>query len=41
MSMNQYDYFPSCLMMGLAGNDLFLNQILFIDTENNFFGISE
>jgi len=27
--------------MGLAGNDLFLNKILFIDIKNNFFGISE
>ncbi|AFU69880.1 hypothetical protein P700755_003230 [Psychroflexus torquis ATCC 700755] len=41
MSLSQSDYFPNGLMMKLAGNEFFLNKVLFIDTENNFFGNSQ
>ncbi|WP_423999145.1 hypothetical protein [Maribacter sp. IgM3_T14_3] len=40
-SMNQYAIFPDWLMMGLAGNKMFLDHVILIDTENNIFGIGE
>ncbi|WKK75261.2 hypothetical protein QYS49_27440 [Marivirga salinae] len=40
-SMSPYDFFPNWLMMGLAGNKMFLNEVILIDTENNIFGIGE
>jgi hypothetical protein len=40
-SMDQYDYFPNWLMMGIAGNHMFIDKILLIDTQNNIFGICD
>lgn len=40
-AMDQYSIFPSCLMMGLTGNQMFLNKVILVDTENNIFGIDE
>ncbi|HET8858531.1 hypothetical protein [Marivirga sp.] len=40
-SMNPYSYFPNWVMMGVTGNQMFLNKVLLIDTKNNIFGISD
>jgi hypothetical protein len=37
--MDQYSVFPNWLMMGLTGNQMFLNKVILVDTENNIFGI--
>jgi hypothetical protein len=39
--MDQYSIFPNWLMMGLTGNQMFLNNVILIDTENNIFGIDD
>ncbi|SMG49181.1 hypothetical protein SAMN05661096_03577 [Marivirga sericea] len=39
-AMEQYSIFPSWLMMGLTGNQMFLNKVILVDTENNIFGIN-
>jgi hypothetical protein len=38
-AMDQYSVFPNWLMMGLTGNQMFLNKVILVDTENNIFGI--
>ncbi len=40
-SMAPYDFFPNWIMMGLAGNKMFLDNVILVDTENNIFGIGE
>jgi hypothetical protein len=39
-SMEQFSYFPNWLMMGITGNQLFIDSVLLLDTKNNQFGIS-
>lgn len=40
-AMDQYDIFPNWLMMGLTGNQIFLDHIILIDTKDNVFGINK
>jgi hypothetical protein len=40
-SMEQYQYFPDWLLMGLMGNVLFMDKVLWIDTNQNFFGVAK
>jgi hypothetical protein len=40
-NMNQIANFPNWLVMGITGNQMFLDKVLLIDPKNNYFGISD
>jgi hypothetical protein len=40
-NMNQIANFPNWLVMGITGNQMFLDHVVLVDNKNNYFGISD